>query len=117
MSRDMHYFVFRCYGYCSTEFSTLFKRRGPSDKFLRETKEKQYLLSHLKTTLASSLKVVVPQNMYEIEDDLVIMNHSGKYRDRENQVSSGHERIAQGSIMSLVENNTLPTGEEIDSEY
>lgn len=53
--------------------------------------------------------------MYEIEDDLVNMNHSGKYR--ENQVSSGHERIAQGSIMSLVENNTLPTGEGIDSEY
>lgn len=59
----MYYFVFRCYGYCSTEFPTLFKRRGASDKFLRETKEKQYLLSHFKITLASLLKVVVPQNM------------------------------------------------------
>lgn len=62
-------------------------------------------------------------NMYEIEDDLlslVIMNHSGKYIVRtefSSERQSKHERIAQGSIMSLVENNTLPTGEEIDSEY
>lgn len=28
-----------------------------------------------------------------------------------------HERITQGSIMSLGENNTLSAGEEIDSEY
>lgn len=59
--------------------------------------------------------------MYEIEDDL-LSNHEPRWEVyRENRVSSErqskHERIARGSIMSLVENNTLPTGEEIDSEY
>lgn len=56
--------------------------------------------------------------MYEIEDDL-LSNHEPQWEVyRENRVSSErqskHERIARGSIMSLVENNT---GEEIDSEY